>query len=96
MLIIAQAFRQRVQFEPLGAIDLRTLWDWSSFRVAEKDYLDLPVFSKSANEGDARDLDLKSDLFTQFAADGIFGLLARINETAGNAPAAAGAKAMVK
>ena len=61
-----------------------------------KDYLHLLVFLKRANEGDASDIDLKADLFTQFAADGLFGLFARTHKTAGNAPAAARTKTVMK
>src|SRR5262245_19861675 len=61
-----------------------------------KDYLDLPVFLKCANESDAHNFDLKPDLFTQFAANSFFGLLSGMNETAGDAPATAGAKTMMK
>src|SRR5262249_45329973 len=51
---------------------------------------------KSANEGDAYDFDLKADLFMQLAADGLFGLFARTHKTAGDAPAAAGTKTVMK
>src|SRR5262249_48492093 len=95
-LILTQTVRQRVQFEPLGAIDFKTLRNGGSFRGAAKDYLHLPVFLKRANEGDARDFDLKADLFTQLAADGLFGLVARPKKPAGNAPAAARTKTVMK
>ena len=47
------------------------MWTGNSFRGAAKDYLHLPVFLKRADEGDARAIDLKADLFTQLAAEGL-------------------------
>src|SRR5262245_2088660 len=95
-LIVAQTFWKRVQLEPFGSSDFKIMWKGDSFWIATKDYLHLPIFLKSANEGDARNLDFEADLFTQLAADSPFGLLSRMHEPAGNAPSAAGAKAVLK
>src|SRR5882672_4819241 len=95
-LIVTQTIGQRVRVEPLGASDFKTPWNRDSFRDAAKDYLHLPVFLKCANEGDARNFDLKADLFTQLTADRLFGLFARTHKTAGNSPAAARTKTVMK
>lgn len=95
-LIGAQSIGQQVQVEPLGASDLITPWNRDSFWGAAKDYLDLLVFLKCANECDARNLDLEADLFNQLAAQRLFGVFARTHKTAGNAPASPGTKPVME
>lgn len=96
LLIVTQTVGQRIQIEPFGAADFKTLWARDSVRGAAEDYLDLSIFLKRANEGDAFNFDLKADLFAQLTADRLIRLFARTHKTAGNAPSGAGTKSVME
>src|SRR5207249_3206629 len=63
-------------------------------RAAAKNDLDLIVVLQRADEGDPDVFNFQPRLFVQLAADGFFGLFARLDEAAGYAPAAPCAEAV--
>src|SRR2546423_1437363 len=95
-LRLRQVFGQRVEFEPLDAVNLDVSREGRAGGAAAEDDLQLLDVFDRAHESQLDAIKLKADLFAQLAAHGVFGLLACVDEAAGHAPAAARSKDMLQ
>src|SRR5450432_3169603 len=93
-LVLGQLRGQGIERKPSGASYLDAASVRFARRATTKGYLNLLRLAEGSDEGDFNVLHFKSDLFAQLASQAFIGLLVRVEETAGYAPAAAGAKHM--